>query len=152
MAEKATITTSKNYVYNIYDNGDISRTSIKHPDVEKSLSKHKDCGGVYVWIDKSKFYIKWLVAKHFMKGTGQAIEHIDSDEENCSVGNLRFAKRDMSKDRRTNTKVLVDGVEYGSMAAAERFLNVSQGYLTRYFKGQLSGKALGEHKVELAEG
>ena len=151
MPERATITKSRYFTYSIYDDGYATKTPNKDPENETLLPTYQDDRGVFVWVGKKKFYVKRLVAKYFMEGTGQTLEHIDGNEENCHVNNLRFVKRDMSKDKEINTKILVDGVEYGSMAAAERFLNVSKGYLTRYFKGQLSGKALVGHKIELVE-
>lgn len=147
--KKATIEESRYLIYSVYNNGDVTKASVKDPDNERPLPRYKDGGGVYVWVGKKKLYVKRLVAKHFMNEVGDRVECIDGNEDNCSVVNLRIGKRDYSSDRKIYTKVSVDGVVYDSISAAERALMVSHGYLTRYFNGQRSGKILEGHEIKI---
>lgn len=151
VVEKAIIKEGRYFVYAVYNNGSVTKTSVKDPENERPVLTYKDAGGVFVWIGKEKRYVKRLVARHFLQETGKTIIHLDGDEENCAVDNLQFVKRDVSNDKKIYTKVVIDGIEYSSIAAAERALMVSHGYLTRYFNGQRSGKAFEGHEVRIVD-
>lgn len=154
MTEGKAIRTSKYFVYTVYENGDVTKVLRGEFKKETPLNRYEDNGGVFVWIGRSKCYIKSLVAKFFMGDVynrGCVIEHIDGNPENCAVSNLRCVKRDSSSNNKKYTKVMIDGIEYDSIASAERVLFVSHGYLTKYFKGQVAGKALEGHDVKLVE-
>lgn len=148
------ILASKYFVYKIYENGSATKTSTSEYKTEKPLNRYEDMNGVYVWVGRTKSYVKALVAKYFMTDVykrGCVLHHIDGDRENCALSNLLCVKRDFGNDSKIYTKVELDGVEYDSIAAAERALGVSHGYLTKYFKGQIAGKIVEEHKVRLVD-
>ena len=154
MTAGKTIATSKYFDYVVYDSGEVTKISVGEYQRELPLNQFEDSGGIYVWIGKNKHYIKSLVVRNFMEDVywrGCVVEHIDGNIENCAVSNLRCVKRDTSSDNSVYTKVLVDGIEFDSIAAAERALFVSHGYLSKYFKGQVAGQAIKGHDVRLAE-
>lgn len=154
MANKKIFHKSANYIYTVYSNGKVSKTWQGAIPKETMCHQFKDDGGTFVWVGKKKQYIKVLVAKHFHSEKYKPsliIEFIDGNDENCNINNLRIVKRDNSSKRKIYTKVWVDGVEFVSIAAAERALFVSNGYLTKYFKGKVSGAALEGHEVRLSE-
>ena len=144
--------TSPYYDYVVYRNGNITKILRGENKVETKMRRYEDTGGIFVWIGRRKHYVKSLVARYFnLKDyrKGCVISHKDGDSQNCAFANLYCEPRDNSKDSRSYTKVAIDGVEYDSIAAAERALFISHGYLTKYFKGQVSGKILGDHDVKL---
>lgn len=150
--ERVIFETSKHYKYAVYPSGDVTKIWRGEIKRETPLNQYVDDGGLLVWVGKRKLYVKSLVANTFMPdqyGRGDVIKHINGNIEDCSVDNLLIEKRDFSLDNRSYTKVRVDGVEYKSIAAAERALFVSHGYLSKYFKGQVSGKIIEGRKVEL---
>lgn len=155
MTKSKVIKTSKYFTYTLYDNGDITKTT-NNVDFEREspLSQYEDENGIYVWLGKNKQYIKSLVARNFLEDSywsGCVIEHLDGNANNCAADNLRCVHRDKSGDSKIYTKVSVDGIEYDSIAAAERALFVSQGYLTKYFKGQVAGQIVKGHDIQLVE-
>lgn len=155
MIESKVIKTSKYFTYTLYDNGDITKTT-NNVDFEREspLSQYEDENGIYVWLGKNKQYVKSLVARNFLEGdywSGCVIEHLDGNANNCAADNLRCVHRDKSGDKKVYTKVSVNGIEYDSIAAAERALFVSQGYLSKYFKGQVAGKVIEGYDVKLME-
>lgn len=146
--------TSKHYNYAVYPDGNVTKIWRGEIPRETPLNQYTDDGGMFVWVGKRKIYVKSLVVNTFAPGRygrGDVIKHFNGDIEDCSIRNLRIVKRDYSLDNRSYTKVLVDGIEYDSIAAAERALFVSHGYLTKYFKGQVAGKVLEGHDVRMVE-
>ena len=153
-SQKEIFETSRHYDYAVYDNGRVVKIWRGKIERETPLNQYVDDDGVFVWVGKRKYYIKSLVARVFRGDEyrqGHVIEFIDNDPSNCAMNNLKFRRRDNSTDKRSYTKVMVDGVEYGSISSAEKALFVSHGYLTKYFKGQVSGKIIEGHTVELVE-
>lgn len=152
MIGKKIFKTSKHYNYAVYSNGNITKNLRGEREKETPLNRYSDDNGVFVWAGKNKQYAKALVARYFMENKynkGCVIEQIDGDIQNCSIDNLRCVKRDNSNDNKIYTRIMLDGIEYNSIAAAERVLFVSNGYLTKYFKGQVAGKLLEGHEVRV---
>lgn len=153
-SQRVIFETSKHYEYAVYPDGNVTKIWRGEIPRETPLNRYIDDGGVLVWIGKRKVYVKSLVVNTFMPGRygrGEVIRHFNGDLEDCSVSNLRIVKRDYSLGNRSYTKVSVDGVEYDSIAAAERALFVSRGYLTKYFNGQVAGKALEGRDVRMVK-
>lgn len=154
VSKKVIFETSRYYDYAVYDDGEVTKIWRGAIERETPLNKYVDDRGVLVWVGKHKYYVKSLVARTFKPNEyrqGYDIEFLDNDPSNCAADNMRIVKRDTSKDSRSYTKVMVDGVEYDSISDAEKALFVSHGYLTKYFKGQVAGKIIEGRKIELVE-
>ena len=154
MTDEKVIKTSEYFTYTAYADGTVTKTSRGDYEREVPLNTYTDDDGVFVWIGKNKYYIKSLIARLFLGGEykrGCVIEHIDGNPANCAAINLRCVKRNTSRANKMYTKVSLDGTVYDSISAAERALFLSHGYLSKYFKGQIAGKALDGREVILVE-
>lgn len=143
----ARVSESRLFIFSIREDGTLLRTRFTDLRETKAKVTYKK-GKAFVYIGRLAYRLDSLVAKYFIEGyhPNDIIEHIDGNEKNCAVWNLRIISRsDFAKKTCRNKlckPVIANGVEYPSVSACAKALYVDEGTVHKRLNGIRTGERL----------
>lgn len=153
------ISESAQYIFTIREDGTLLRT--RKSDLRETKAKvTMRKGKARVYIGKFNYRLDTLVAKHFLTGyrTNDILEHLDGNQGNCGVWNLRIIPRStFAKQHGRNKRsrpVILDGVRYPSIATCAKALFLDESTVQKYLKGTITRNGkwfLDKHDIRYAD-